>query len=59
LFGGVIGFALLSIFAGAAHADGSITKIPFESWALFWFGVFPILLFGVVSWIRPLWLYRK
>jgi membrane associated rhomboid family serine protease len=59
LFGGVIGFALLSIFAGAAHADGSITKIPFESWALFWFGVFPILLFGVVSWIRPQWLYRK
>ena len=59
LFGGVIGFALLSLFVGAAHADGSITKIPFESWALFWFGVFPILLFGVVSWIRPQWLYRK
>jgi hypothetical protein len=59
LFGGVIGFALLSLFAGAGHSEGSITKIPFESWALFWFGVFPILLFGIVSWIRPQWLYRK
>lgn len=64
LFGGVIGFALLSLFVGismddSSHTSAAITKIPFESWALFWFGVFPILLLGVVSWIRPQWLYRK
>ncbi|MEI8101192.1 MAG: hypothetical protein WCH09_06490, partial [Bacteroidota bacterium] len=64
LFGGVIGFALLSLFVGismddSSHTSAAITKIPFESWALFWFGVFPILLLGIVSWIRPQLLYRK
>lgn len=64
LFGGVIGYAILTLFARigmdeASHPDGAIMTIPFESWGLFWFGVFPILLFGVLSWIRPQWLYRK
>lgn len=64
LFGGTIGYALLCLFVGisaegAQQASGAMMKTPFESWALFWFGVFPIFLFGVVSWIRPQWLYRK
>lgn len=59
LFGGVIGYALINLFANTSISKGSIQKIPFESWALFWFGVIPILLFGVLSWIRPQWLYRK
>ena len=59
LFGGVIGYALINLFANTSISTGSIQKIPFETWALFWFGVIPILLFGVLSWIRPQWLYRK
>ena len=59
LFGGVIGYALINLFANTSISTGSIQKIPFETWALFWFGVIPILLFGVLSWIRPLWIYRK
>ena len=59
LFGGVVGYVFLQVFTGLSHEEGWVMQMPFESWSLFWFGIFPILLFAILSGIRPQWLYRK